>query len=69
MPASFTSGSRPEGYAEGDSITVRIPHDSVSADHADVRRKLATGWKLGEVCGDDESLFKYAYLYPPMPRR
>ena len=36
-------------------------------DHADVRRKLAAGWKLGEISGEEDSLFKYACIYPPRP--
>jgi hypothetical protein len=44
---------------------VRIPWDATPEDHADVRRKVARGWKLGEICGEDDSLFKFAYIYPP----
>jgi hypothetical protein len=46
---------------------VRIPYAATPEDHADVRRKLAAGWKLGEICGEADSLFKYAYIYPPTP--
>jgi hypothetical protein len=44
---------------------VRIPYAAAAEDHADVRRKLAAGWKLGEICGEEDSLFKYACSYPP----
>jgi hypothetical protein len=46
---------------------VRIPYAATPEDHADVRRKLAAGRKLGEICGEEDSLFKYAYIYPPTP--
>jgi hypothetical protein len=59
------SGTRPAGYEPADAEIVRIPHAASPEDHADVRRKLAAGWKLGEICGEESSLFKYAYLYPP----
>jgi hypothetical protein len=61
------SGTRPEGYEQGDAEIVRIPYAANAEDHADVRRKLAAGWKLGEICGEPDSLFKYAYVYPPKP--
>ena len=48
-------------------MIVRIPHTATPEDHADVRRKLAAGWKLGEICGEADSLFKYAYIYPATP--
>ncbi len=67
MANSFSSGERPAGYQAGDSETIRIPYNATVEDHADVRRKLARGWKLGEVTGDDDSLFKFAHLYPPTP--
>ena len=59
------SGTRPAGYAAEDCEMVRIPWDATPEDHADVRRKVARGWKLGEVCGEEDSLFKFAYIYPP----
>jgi hypothetical protein len=62
-----SSGDRPPGYKQGDCVTFRIPYDAVPEDHADVRRKIATGWKLGEVSGEVDSLFKFANLYPPTP--
>ncbi len=65
--SSTISGARPAGYEPADSVTMRIPYNAVPEDHADVRRKLATGWKLGEVTGEEDSLFKYAHLYPPTP--
>jgi hypothetical protein len=46
---------------------VRIPYAARPEDHADVRRKLATGWKLGEITGEEGALFKFAHLYPPTP--
>ena len=67
MAQSYTSGERPVGYEPGDCETIRIPYDASAQDHADVRRKVARGWKLGEVTGDDDSLFKFAHLYPPTP--
>jgi hypothetical protein len=66
-PPNHISGTRPAGYQPGDAEIVRIPHAATPEDHADVRRKLAAGWKLGEICGEQDSLFKYAYLYPPTP--
>ena len=59
------SGARPAGYGVGDAVIVRIPYAAAPEDHADIRRKLAAGWKLGEICGEEDSLFKYAYIYPP----
>ena len=47
---------------------MRIPYAATPEDHADVRRKLAAGWKLGEMYGEQDSLFKYASVYPPTPR-
>jgi hypothetical protein len=64
-PRTYISGTRPEGYEQGDAEIVRIPYAANAEDHADMRRKLAAGWKLGEICGEPDSLFKYAYLYPP----
>lgn len=66
-PPNHISGTRPAGYESGDAVIVRIPHAAAPEDHADVRRKLAAGWKLGEICGEEDSLFKYAYIYPPTP--
>ena len=51
MAIKFSTGTRPP----------------VPEEHADVRRKLAAGWILGEVTGDDGSLFKFAGIYPPKP--
>ena len=59
------SGTRPAGYEPQEAQVVRISYAATPEDHADVRRKLAAGWKLGEVCGEPDALFKYAYLYPP----
>jgi hypothetical protein len=67
MPNAFTTGSMPEGSSPGDAETIRIPYDAIPEEHADIRRKLATGWQLGEITGDEDSLFKYAALYPPRP--
>ena len=67
MANTHSSGERPAGYQPGDCEQIRIPYDATVTDHADVRRKLARGWKLGEVTGDDNSLFKFANLYPPTP--
>ena len=64
-PRNHISGTRPAGYEPGDSEILRIPYGATPEDHADVRRKLAAGWKLGEVCGEADSIFKYAYIYPP----
>jgi hypothetical protein len=64
-PRNHISGTRPVGYEPADAVIVRIPHAANPEDHADVRRKLAAGWKLGEICGEADSLFKYAYIYPP----
>jgi hypothetical protein len=64
---SRISGERPAGYEADDAEIVRIPSAATAEDHADVRRKLAAGWKLGEIYGEPDSLFKYAYLYPPKP--
>lgn len=61
------SGTRPPGYEPGESLILRIPHGATPEDHADVRRKLAAGWKLGEISGEPDSLFKYAHVYPPRP--
>jgi hypothetical protein len=58
-------GVRPLGYTAAEGVKVRIPYNSIPAEHADVRRKLARGWILGEVTGEDSALFKYAALYPP----
>jgi hypothetical protein len=64
---SRISGERPAGYEADDAEIVRIPSAATAEDHADVRPKLAAGWKLGEICGEPDSLFKYACLYPPKP--
>ena len=61
------SGTRPAGYQPEDAEIVRIPYAASPEDHADVRRRLAAGWLLGEICGEQDSLFKYAYIYPPTP--
>jgi hypothetical protein len=65
---TLISGARPAGYQSGDAEIVRIPYAATPEDHADVRRKLAAGWKLGEIYGEQNSLFKYASVYPPTPR-
>jgi hypothetical protein len=62
---SHISGRRPARYESGDCEMVRIQYAAAAEDHADVRRKLAAGWKLGEICGEEDSLFKYACSYPP----
>jgi hypothetical protein len=67
MPRNHISGTRPAGYQPEDAEIVRIPYAATPEDHADVRRKLAAGWKLGEICGEEDSLFRYAYIYPPTP--
>jgi hypothetical protein len=67
-PTEYTSGARPAGYESRDCEIVRIPYAARPEDHADVRRKLAVGWKLGEISGERDALFKYAHLYPPTPR-
>jgi hypothetical protein len=67
MAIKYSTGTRPPGYGPGERVVIRIPYDAVPEEHADVRRKLAAGWKLGEVTGDDGSLFKYAGIYPPKP--
>lgn len=66
-PRNHISGTRPVGYESADAVIVRIPHAATPEDHADIRRKLAAGWKLGEICGETDSLFKYAYIYPATP--
>jgi hypothetical protein len=66
-PRDYISGTRPAGYEPGDHEIVRIPYGAAPEDHADVRRKLAAGWKLGEIYGKEESVFKYVYVYPPTP--
>jgi hypothetical protein len=66
-PRNHISGTRPVGCEPVDAVIVRIPHAATPEDHADVRRKLAAGWKLGEICGEADSLFKYAYIYPATP--
>ena len=52
MPNTFTIGSRPEGSSPGDAISVRIPYNAAPEEHADIRRKLAAGWQLGEITGE-----------------
>jgi hypothetical protein len=59
------SGTRPDGYEAADGESVRIPYNTTPEDHADIRRKLATGWVIGEIHGDERSLFKYVQMYPP----
>lgn len=66
-PPKYISGARPAGYESGDCEMVRIPYGATPEDHADVRRKLARGWRLGEISGEEDSLFKYAHIYPPTP--
>ena len=66
-PRDYISGTRPDGYRPGDHEIVRIPYRSAPEEHADVRRKLAAGWKLGEIYGKEESIFKDVYVYPPRP--
>ena len=74
-PAAFKTVRYSEKILEASGIAVE-PVDlfeilgrvsRLGDDDADVRRKLAAGWKLGEICGEEDSLFKYAYIYPPTP--
>jgi hypothetical protein len=58
MPNTFTTGSMPEGSSRTDAMSVRIPYNAAPEDHADIRRKLAAGWQLGEITGEVDSLFK-----------
>jgi hypothetical protein len=67
-PRNHISGTRPVGSEPADAVIVRIPPAATPEDHADVRRKLAAGWKLGEICGEADSLFKYVYIYPARPQ-
>jgi hypothetical protein len=66
-PPAHISGERPAGYGSRDCEIVRIPSAARPEDHADVRRKLAAGWKLGEISGEQDALFKFVHLYPPTP--
>ena len=66
-PRDYISGTRPDGYEPNDSEIVRIPYGAAPEEHADVRRKVAAGWKIGEIYGKEDSVFEYVYVYPPTP--
>ncbi len=66
-PRDYISGTRPAGYEPSDCEILRIPYGAAPEEHADVRRKVAAGWKIGEIYGKQESVFEYVYVYPPTP--